>query len=438
MLINSIIIKLTRRGAGVSPDYTLTVYGNGTLIYEGRENVKVKGNIEEFISEGKIMALLSEFKESDFFSLKDNYAITESSGRPYSIISISMPGEKQEIMTKSITHYHGDRNVPEQLKRLENKIDEITGSEKWVGNTIDFNAFQSKNQLREEPKPPVDKIPDGPYQPTRKKPIKLIAVLVSVILIVAILFLAFNLGFFDSPSESYTTPNIVVYTASNIGGFDIYDIAENFEQNDTVYLYFECENMSTLSNGTGCNINIDVVVSIDDFVAHEFSFVKTSVEDYYEYSFETNESWPVGDYTIELTLTDKVSNKQVVNLTYFGLYEKLEISVLDPASSITGFRDYDLYYSFNPGNKIYIYQEYGGFAITENNECDLYFEISIRTNEEIVYTNYSTEEKPANTAHAWWLTTDESWSKGLYFVTIDMTDNIYLRTASKTTTFTIV
>ena len=37
MLIDSLIIKLIREGAGIGPDYRLTIYGDGKVIYEGVE-----------------------------------------------------------------------------------------------------------------------------------------------------------------------------------------------------------------------------------------------------------------------------------------------------------------------------------------------------------------------------------------------------------------
>ena len=87
MPIDSMIIKLTRGGAGIGPDYSLTIYGNGKVIYDGVENVKVKGVVESSIDNNKVISLLSEFKESGFFSLNDTYSIEDSITRPYNVVS---------------------------------------------------------------------------------------------------------------------------------------------------------------------------------------------------------------------------------------------------------------------------------------------------------------------------------------------------------------
>ena len=99
MLIKSVIIKLTRRGADISPDYSLTIHGYGTVTYEGNDNVGIKGRKEEPIAENKVMDLLSEFKRSNFFSFDENYIVEKPMGRPSTTISISLPGENGEVKT---------------------------------------------------------------------------------------------------------------------------------------------------------------------------------------------------------------------------------------------------------------------------------------------------------------------------------------------------
>lgn len=44
MLLDSMVIKLTRGGAGISPDYSLTIYGTGKVVYDGvcRKMLKLK------------------------------------------------------------------------------------------------------------------------------------------------------------------------------------------------------------------------------------------------------------------------------------------------------------------------------------------------------------------------------------------------------------
>jgi len=148
MLIDSVIIKLIRNGAGVSPDYSLTIYGYGALEYNGNENVKVKGKVEEEFDYNKVISLLSKFKSSGFFSLNDPYSVDESAGPPYTVISISMPGNDGEMKIKSITHYDDDENVPNELTKLEEQIDEITMSDRWVGKSSEIEHETQQDEKK--------------------------------------------------------------------------------------------------------------------------------------------------------------------------------------------------------------------------------------------------------------------------------------------------
>ena len=112
---------------GTCPVYTLTIYGSGNVIYEGKDFVKTKGSVESTISEEKIGQLVSEFDKVDYFSLNDSYVERVITDAPSAITSI-MLGEK----TKTIKHYHGDLNAPEELTELENRIDEIVNSAQWI------------------------------------------------------------------------------------------------------------------------------------------------------------------------------------------------------------------------------------------------------------------------------------------------------------------
>ena len=129
MLIDSVVIKLIKNGVGISPSYSLTIYGHGSLEYD--ESTKITGKVEEEISKEQVILLLSEFKDSGFFSLDDIYQVDEFAGRPYTVISISIPGRDGDMRTKSIRHYN-DENIPDKLKNLENLIEEIASSAKKI------------------------------------------------------------------------------------------------------------------------------------------------------------------------------------------------------------------------------------------------------------------------------------------------------------------
>ena len=126
--IDGVVITLERTACyGFCPIYSLTIKGNGTVLYEGEDFVETVGKAETVISREKVEQLLSEFEKIDYDSLKDSYTERTITDAPSVITSITRNGK-----TKTIEHYHGDFNAPEKLTELEDKIDEIVDSEQWI------------------------------------------------------------------------------------------------------------------------------------------------------------------------------------------------------------------------------------------------------------------------------------------------------------------
>lgn len=122
------VITLERTSCfGTCPVYSLTINGDGTVVYVGEDFVKTKGEKETTISIDAVNQLVLEFEKADYFSLNDSYTSFGISDMPSANTSISIGGK-----TKAIKHYLGDRSAPQQLTELENKIDEIVNSAQWI------------------------------------------------------------------------------------------------------------------------------------------------------------------------------------------------------------------------------------------------------------------------------------------------------------------
>lgn len=136
-------IKLETGGGDVMGSgfrYKLDIDSNGTVIFEGIRQTKVTGKIEDKLSQEKINQLLAEINRANFFSLKDSY--TEAANCPtyatdQPTVNISIKLENKE---KSVIHYLGCREngrerkvFPQQLYNLENNIDEIVETRRWIG-----------------------------------------------------------------------------------------------------------------------------------------------------------------------------------------------------------------------------------------------------------------------------------------------------------------
>ncbi|HLG37531.1 MAG TPA: DUF6438 domain-containing protein [Nitrososphaera sp.] len=108
---------------GSCPDYSLTIYGNGTVIYEGRNFVAVTGKQSATIPEQDVRNLVGYFYDINYFSLRDEYT-AQVTDLPTTTTSIRIDGRFKQVI-----NYYG---APEELALLEARIDEVAKSERWV------------------------------------------------------------------------------------------------------------------------------------------------------------------------------------------------------------------------------------------------------------------------------------------------------------------
>ena len=126
--IKDVLITLERTACkGKCPVYTLSIYGNGTVVYEGKDYVKVQGRQTTAISEDQVRQLIAEFQKVDYFALEDSYEEFMATDMPSTYTSLTVGGK-----TKTVRHYHGDFSAPEELTALEDRIDDIVNSDQWV------------------------------------------------------------------------------------------------------------------------------------------------------------------------------------------------------------------------------------------------------------------------------------------------------------------
>lgn len=133
--LSTVTISLDRGPCfGFCPDYSVTIKGDGTVIYEGRNFVPTQGTITTTVPVESVERLVAEFDDADFFALEEDYSVN-ATDLPTTITTLSIGGT-----TKRIVHYGVGCDVddpvldtaPEALCRLEALIDEVAGTKKWV------------------------------------------------------------------------------------------------------------------------------------------------------------------------------------------------------------------------------------------------------------------------------------------------------------------
>ena len=111
--------------------YTVSVDATGSVVYEGRQFVRVQGRHTARIAPARVAALVQEAERAGFFAFDEHYRyvkLPEGSRRyatdlPTTFVTIRSGGR-----SKRVEDYYG---APAGLRELERRIDEETRVERW-------------------------------------------------------------------------------------------------------------------------------------------------------------------------------------------------------------------------------------------------------------------------------------------------------------------
>ena len=126
---------------GNCPDYKLTINASGKVQFQGRQYTETKGLAKGEIKKDQVRELLKEFEKVNFFSLPSHFTYGKGScetvvtDMPSAIISIRVSKKRKKVF-----YYLGCfqntkppfKIFPEKLLLLENKIDEIVETKRWL------------------------------------------------------------------------------------------------------------------------------------------------------------------------------------------------------------------------------------------------------------------------------------------------------------------
>ena len=119
---------------GTCPAYKISIYGDGLVIYEGREFVKTKGDADGRITKEQVQQLVREFEKIGYFKLADEYSLDKNCPNAWTDAPTYITSLTQNEKTKRVLHYQGCAGLPvlEQLTALEDKIDEVVNTKRWI------------------------------------------------------------------------------------------------------------------------------------------------------------------------------------------------------------------------------------------------------------------------------------------------------------------
>jgi hypothetical protein len=113
--------------------YTVAISHSGTVRFTGKHHVTQTGEATATIPAARVDSLLAELEAGGYFGFADAYVMDSpacgmyATDSPTVITSASRGG-----VTKTIRHDRGCSAAPPELSRLEQRIDEVAGTERWV------------------------------------------------------------------------------------------------------------------------------------------------------------------------------------------------------------------------------------------------------------------------------------------------------------------
>jgi hypothetical protein len=108
---------------GRCPAYTVRVFADGAVEFDGRQFVGTLGPSRGVLSAAQVAALQQAFATAQFDALKPAYRDTRTTDLPWVTVSNG---------SKSVHHYTGDESAPPALTELEATIDRLVGTSTWV------------------------------------------------------------------------------------------------------------------------------------------------------------------------------------------------------------------------------------------------------------------------------------------------------------------
>jgi len=129
---DDIVISLERTGCQVPcPVYSVTIFEDGTVIYEGKQHVQNVGTYQYHIPRYNVERLIDKFHQINYFALDDSYT-----KNTFDLQTVTTTFQTDSYK-KTVSNYGGAG--PESLKELEQLIDRFAGSQAMNEITVPEN-----------------------------------------------------------------------------------------------------------------------------------------------------------------------------------------------------------------------------------------------------------------------------------------------------------
>jgi hypothetical protein len=121
------LIQMRRQGCAGEPCpvYSVSIFSDGTAIYDGRANVGVIGRRQVRLAAGGVNALITAIDAMDFLDSADGCCVCAKNVVDTSLVTLDYrPG----AVTKTVLHDQRCSTAPPAFSALEKEIDRSTGA----------------------------------------------------------------------------------------------------------------------------------------------------------------------------------------------------------------------------------------------------------------------------------------------------------------------
>jgi hypothetical protein len=125
------LIQMRRGGCppGVCPVYSVSIFLDGTVAYDGQANVAVRGHRTAKLSAERLNGLLSQIEAMDFLDSPEQCCVCpDATEGAHLVILDYRPG----AAAKTILHDDACGLAPPTMSAIERSIDQATGAERWT------------------------------------------------------------------------------------------------------------------------------------------------------------------------------------------------------------------------------------------------------------------------------------------------------------------
>lgn len=138
----SVKITLQRNPCyGNCPSYSVEVHGDGSVFYEGKSYVALRGHHRGRVPHNNVLELVRIFEQADYYSLPDQYSLCLLDSQTQAT-SIEIDGRRKQMVNCTA----GEKPAPPAVSELELAVDRLSGSERWTrGNAATLAALEAEH-----------------------------------------------------------------------------------------------------------------------------------------------------------------------------------------------------------------------------------------------------------------------------------------------------